>query len=479
MRGSHVRNRQIAYCVGILLLFGLMYPYIDRLRALKEKQQLGEATIGQVDAGSFMLKLALLGGARGVAANVLWGRALDLQKVHDWDRLKVTVDQITKLQPHFLRVWSWQGWNLAYNVSVEWDSPEDKYEWIKQGINFLKSGVDHNRKSPDLIWDTAWTYYQKIGTADEAIILRRLFRDDDDIEYRSFVDPETGRREPRDDNFLVAQGWFVKAVYLVEGGASRAAADIEAPVEYVDRVESRKGHAGDLHFRSMPASSLTKYAAALEKASVLGIAPTFGERARTEWANSRNAWVVFGNHAFPAPNRVVPKDVQQYIYIDDATDPAQYARRLASLNLNKEQTANQWYWTDRWADNTHYRYWKDRALAEMDSRGVESRRLFYEGTRAFKQADYPKAVEKFREGLARWETLLQEHATFRDDDLNKQDTGRVVKRYLRALANAGMDPPKPAPFEAMMKGTTIENLPDPYDADDMQVAPLGEDTASQ
>ena len=80
-----------------------------------------------------MLKLALLGGARGVAANVLWNRALDLQKVHDWDRLKLTVDQITKLQPHFLRVWSWQGWNLAYNVSVEWDAPEDKYEWIKQG----------------------------------------------------------------------------------------------------------------------------------------------------------------------------------------------------------------------------------------------------------------------------------------------------------------------------------------------------------
>ncbi|MDT9121899.1 hypothetical protein RSW84_31065, partial [Escherichia coli] len=75
---------------------------------------------------SFMLKLALLGGARGIAANVLWTRAEELKREQDWDRMKATVDLITKLQPHFLSVWTFQGWNLAYNVSVEWDAPEDK-----------------------------------------------------------------------------------------------------------------------------------------------------------------------------------------------------------------------------------------------------------------------------------------------------------------------------------------------------------------
>ena len=63
-----------------------------------------------------------------------------------------TVNLITKLQPHFLQIWTFQGWNLAYNVSVEWDAPDDKYEWIKQGIKFLRDGVAKNSQvaRPDL-----------------------------------------------------------------------------------------------------------------------------------------------------------------------------------------------------------------------------------------------------------------------------------------------------------------------------------------
>ena len=87
----------------------------------------------------------------------------------------------------FSKIWTFQGWNLAYNVSVEWDAPEDKYEWIKKGIKFLQDGVRKNRKSPDLLWDTAWTYYHKLGFADESIILRRLFRDDPDESASSCV----------------------------------------------------------------------------------------------------------------------------------------------------------------------------------------------------------------------------------------------------------------------------------------------------
>jgi len=474
MKSSPNQGRQVGYAVGILVLFVAMFPFTQWLRGLKERRQLGEATIGQVDAGSFMLKLALLGGARGVAANVLWGRALDLQKAHDWDRLKVTVDQITKLQPHFLRVWSWQGWNLAYNVSVEWDAPEDKYDWIKQGINFLKEGVRKNEKSPDLLWDTAWTYFQKVGTADEAIILRRLFHDDDEIEFRT-VDVD-GRRQTFNDNFLVAHGWFGRAVDLVDGGANRLTSAMEANVEYVDKVESRKGLPGDLHFRSMPASALTRFASALEKASVLNLPPTFGERARSEWTRAKDAWIAFGQHPFPAHSLIPPEHRKQLIFIDDSTEPAQFRKRIAEMRLTKPQADNQEYWTNRWSDTTHYRYWKDRALAEMEPGGVEARRLFYEGTRAFKQADFPKAVEKFRDGLDRWQDVLAQHPIYRDDDLNKQDTGRVVRRYIKALANAGMERPKVVPFEKLID---TESPPDPFDQTDMPVASMDGDTPIQ
>ena len=87
-----------------------------------------------------MMKLFLLGGFRGIVADFLWIRAEEYKKEHDWDRLEATVELITKLQPHFLSIWTFQGWNLAYNVSVEWDAPEDKYTVDQEGDQVRPGG---------------------------------------------------------------------------------------------------------------------------------------------------------------------------------------------------------------------------------------------------------------------------------------------------------------------------------------------------
>ena len=232
----------LIYGLIIVVLFGACSRTPTGSTRRRRRKDLGEAAIGQVDTGSFMLKLALLGGARGIAANVLWTRAEELQKEQDWDRLKATVDLITKLQPHFLSIWTFQGWNLAYNVSVEWDAPEDKYEWIKKGIKFLQDGVEKNQKSPDLIWDTAWTYYHKLGFSDESIILRRLFRDDDDEEFKT--EPDRNGKNVGNDNFQLGYGWFSRAVDLVdEGETRRQASGIEATVELRRRPRPAQGPA--------------------------------------------------------------------------------------------------------------------------------------------------------------------------------------------------------------------------------------------
>ncbi len=167
-------NKKLVYGAVIVMLFTAMYPYANWLSEEKRNRDLGEAAIGQIDTGSFMMKLFLLGGFRGIVADLLWIRAEEHKRSHDWDKLASTVDLITKLQPHFLSIWTFQGWNLAYNVSVEWDASEDKYQWIKKGIQFVQEGVKKNKRSPDLIWDTAWFYYHKLGFADESIMLRRL-----------------------------------------------------------------------------------------------------------------------------------------------------------------------------------------------------------------------------------------------------------------------------------------------------------------
>ena len=451
MKGLN-QYRKIIYGLLIVSIFGGMFQYTSWLNRKKVDLDLGEAAIGQVDTGSFMLKLALLGGARGIAANVLWQRAEELKREQDWDRMASTVDLITKLQPHFLSVWTFQGWNLAYNVSVEWDAPEDKYQWIKKGIVFLEDGVKKNAKSPDLIWDTAWTYYHKLGFADESIILRRLFHDDDDEDFKSYIDPETNLKVIRNDNFQLAYGWFSRSVALVDAGEQRLATAAEANMDYVDPTPQRKGRPGDLAFRSMPAHAQTRFASSLEKMSMIDIPATFGEVAKNEHRRAFNEWVKFGEFKFPAFN-----DPKQMIRLDDYVNPAVYP----TLSENAK------YWSQRWSTQMNYPYWKDREAAEMTTEGVTARQLFYEATLAYRNARLEPAVKKFREGLDIWDKLLQNHKDYRNDDFNLKDTGLIVKRYVRALRQLGESEPKEFPFKDLYAAAEMDTTVDPFDAVEM------------
>ena len=169
-----------------------------------------------------MMKLFLLGGFRGIVANYLWLRAEENKRDHDWDRLKTNVDLITKLQPHFLSIWTFQGWNLAYNVSVEWDAPEDKYDWIKQGIKFVQQGVEQQPPlaRPDLghrlvstTTSSASPTSRSSSAASSATTRTRT--------SRPTATPRRASTSSSNDNFQLGYGWFSRAVDLVDEGASR------------------------------------------------------------------------------------------------------------------------------------------------------------------------------------------------------------------------------------------------------------------
>ena len=69
-------NRKLVYEMIIVAIFGVMFPYTGWLAAEKKRRDLGEAAIGQIDTGSFMMKLFLLGGFRGIVAWSVWGGAV-------------------------------------------------------------------------------------------------------------------------------------------------------------------------------------------------------------------------------------------------------------------------------------------------------------------------------------------------------------------------------------------------------------------
>ncbi len=107
-------------------------------------------------------------------------------------------------------MWVFQGWNLCYNISVEFDDYHDRYYWVIKGINFLKEGTTYNKKDPRLLSEIGWTIGEKIGRADEHVQFRQLFREDDDFNGSL---PRTQR-----DNWLVGREWLMKAEDLAAQG---------------------------------------------------------------------------------------------------------------------------------------------------------------------------------------------------------------------------------------------------------------------
>ena len=154
------------------------------LAQAREKAGLSETHLGEIDATGETIKLATL-GMRGVATVFLWQKAHDYQMRKDWTNLSATLTQLTKLEPHFVSVWRHQAWNLAFNVSSEFDGYRDRYRWVIRGIEFLQSGLPYNRQEPRMPAEVGSFIAEKIGRSDESKQFRVLFREDDDFNGRA------------------------------------------------------------------------------------------------------------------------------------------------------------------------------------------------------------------------------------------------------------------------------------------------------
>ena len=197
MTNLNSRQRKMSYGIGIILLLGpivyLGFPAeqnaadsssggLGKLAQMRQQYDLGEATLGKVDPSSSAMNLVLL-GLRGPAASVLHLKAIEYQEKKQWAKLKTTVDSIILLQPHYVQIWKFQGWNLAYNVSREWDKVDDRFYWVKEGIKFLKLGTDRNQTIPILFHNVGEVISSKMGISDEKKFFRVFFRQDPDPKF--------------------------------------------------------------------------------------------------------------------------------------------------------------------------------------------------------------------------------------------------------------------------------------------------------
>ncbi len=258
------------------------------LAQLRNEHRLSQAVLGEIDPASESMKLATL-GMRGIAANLLWERANRYKREHDWDSLAATLNQISKLQPNFISVWQFQGWNLAYNVSIEFDDYRSRYHWIKRGIDFLRDGIRYNSEEPILDWEIGWTFGHKLGKADEYVQYRRLFREDsdyhDDLSANISMDNTVGP-DNRPDNWLAGRQWFLKGEELVESG-------VPIRGRLVDDTGRIKRGKTPLLFHSYPPKWLINHAVAIEEEGYLD------ETAQYAWMKAGEQWNAYGDRPIP------------------------------------------------------------------------------------------------------------------------------------------------------------------------------------
>ena len=116
---------------------------------------------------SLAFTTVVLGGFRGLIANVLWVRAMQMQEDGKFFEMAQLGDWITKLQPHADHVWRVTAWNMSYNISVKFDgieTPHVRWHWVKRGIELIRDGgLKYNPHSAHLYHELAWHFQHKLG----------------------------------------------------------------------------------------------------------------------------------------------------------------------------------------------------------------------------------------------------------------------------------------------------------------------------
>ena len=171
-------QRKLIYLGCILVLFTGSWSWRHYLlRRTTGERTLGvrESSLGDVELSGQMLRL-MLTGSRGLFTSCVWWISIEKQKKNQWNELDTYVRTLTRLQPHFIRPWLFQSWNLSYNVSVALDRPADKYFYIARGIELLAEGERQNHDNPYIRWNIAFYYQQKITLHDDTNVLRSLLQ---------------------------------------------------------------------------------------------------------------------------------------------------------------------------------------------------------------------------------------------------------------------------------------------------------------
>ncbi|MHC2070145.1 hypothetical protein ACYFX5_21950 [Bremerella sp. T1] len=456
------------------------------LAQMRREYNISDAQLGKVDPASEAMRLSLL-GLDGVAITFLWSNLNEYQKTEQYTLMEATAKTISYLNPHLLKVWEFQAWNLSYNVSREFDNYKHRYLWVKRGINYHMDGTEYNYNEPRMMNSIAHFFGNKFGNADEKVQYREIFPEDDlfhdEIQKHlegtnySVVEDAEGVQEGKPDHWLVARLWDQWATEVVDAGAGSI------------------GAMSPTIFYQYPAKRLMNFGEAIEKEGHIS------EKAQAAWAQAHKEWKEFGDHELPSTYGIpiklndserlakeiaqsdeefenaygkfrdevyqekfakLPEETQAALNTPEAdrteeqislAKGAQPSLRVSRFEIVKHmQKANSADAIeasklankldemeflkgviDRQKDIVAFNYWRTRALSESTDRTIEARRLVFEAHEAYKDANLVKARELYEQAWDKWIAIYDEYPELRDD-ASADVLADSIKEY-RSLLN--------------------------------------------
>lgn len=442
-----------------------------KLARMRDEFNISPANLGEIDPTGETVKLATL-GLRNVAVLLLWQQANTAFRKENWEGMQTALDQLANLEPHFIRAWRYQGWNVSFNISVEFDDYHDRYFWLKEGIKYLLRGYRYNELEPLLLNDVSRYSGLKIGVADEKVQYRQLFRKDDDPEF-----PAHGpslRPENRRDNWLVGQEYALKAIDLV------------------DNREASIHQYNPFVFHGGPAMCQIDYAIALEGDGV------FEEKAREAWDEADRLWRRFSSRRIPtsvsepvrlnerealeesmmaavhqldaispglreklaAAKRAKLAPIDQQLLdtpveslsadelprlrelLDKVTvgnpelvDNIEESRRDEARELAQEVARLQHavFVLDNERSTVNYTYWSMRCQVERTDAALEARRLLYHAKQEFDETRLIEAQQAYEDGFAQWRKVLDEFPPMVQDNISGEVIQEAIRGYVEVL----------------------------------------------
>jgi hypothetical protein len=140
-----------------------MFPVINEQRRVLQLNP-GDLEVGDQVPPDVALTAAAMGSFKGMAVNYMWYRIEMLKREGKFFEANSLANWITTLQPRFPQVWSFHAWNMAYNISVETHTPEERYDWVMKGVNLLRQkGLPMNPNAIRLYRELGWIYFHKLG----------------------------------------------------------------------------------------------------------------------------------------------------------------------------------------------------------------------------------------------------------------------------------------------------------------------------